>query len=134
MDQTKKDIDVTKEMSPMETETTRNRPVFIPRVDIMEKGNAIVLLADIPGVDERHLDITLEKGVLTIHGSVEPERYRDYELAYAEYSIGDYRRSFTISDEIDHDNIEARVKNGVLQLILPKAKPLLPKKIKVKGA
>jgi HSP20 family molecular chaperone IbpA len=100
----------------------------------MEKGNAIVLLADIPGVDERHLDITLEKGVLTIHGSVEPERYRDYELAYAEYSIGDYRRSFTISDEIDHDNIEARVKNGVLQLILPKAKPLLPKKIKVKGA
>lgn len=122
-----------KEQSSMETESTRNRKIFIPPVDIMEKDNAIVLFSDMPGVDEKSVDITLEKNILTITGTIEPEQYKDYRIAYAEYNIGDYRRSFTISDTIDQDNIKATVKNGMLTLTLPKAEPARAKKIEVKA-
>lgn len=130
----KKTLEVTGEQLPREAESTRERPVFIPKVDIVEKSDAIMLYADMPGIDDTHIDIVLEKGVLTISGTVEPEYFKDYRVTYAEYNIGDFRRSFAISDTIDHDNIEATVKNGVLSLVLPKAEPAKPKKIRVKTA
>ncbi|HET6489675.1 MAG TPA: Hsp20/alpha crystallin family protein [Syntrophales bacterium] len=120
--------------SPIETERTTARKVFIPRVDIREVGDAIVLLADMPGVDEKSIDITLEKNILTLAGRVEPEVYEGYRTAYAEYEAGDYERAFTLSDEIDRDRIEASVKNGVLKLTLPKAEPVKLRKISVKSA
>ncbi len=104
-------------------EHTRDRRVFVPRTDIFETNEAIFVVADMPGVDAEHLDITLEKNVLTLEGLVEPGWPEDYSLAYAEYEQGDYRRRFTISNEIDHDGIEANLKNGVLRLKLPKMQP-----------
>jgi len=100
-------------------------------VDIYETNDAMFIVADMPGVDQSAVDITLEKNVLTIKGTVEPETPQNYSLAYAEYEIGDYERSFTLSNEIDQDNIEAKVNNGVLQLRLPKAS-VTKKKITVK--
>jgi HSP20 family protein len=120
--------------SPVETERTTARKVFIPRVDICETKDAIVLLADMPGVDEKSIDITLEKNVLTLLGRVESETYEGYRTAYVEYEGGDYERAFTLSDEIDRDRIEASVKNGVLRLTLPKAEPVKLRKINVKSA
>jgi len=120
--------------SPVETERTTARKVFIPRVDICETKDAIVLLADMPGVDEKSIDITLEKNVLTLLGRVEPETYEGYRAAYVEYAAGDYERAFTLSDEIDRDRIDASVKNGVLRLTLPKAEPVKLRKINVKSA
>jgi HSP20 family protein len=120
--------------SPVETERTQARKVFIPRVDICETKDAIVLLADMPGVDEKSIDITLEKSVLTLLGRVEPDTYEGYRAAYVEYDAGDYERAFTLSDEIDRDRIDASVKNGVLRLTLPKAEPVKLKKINVKSA
>lgn len=118
--------------SPVETERTKARKVFIPRVDICETKDAIVLLADMPGVDEKSVDITLEKNVLTLSGRVEPETYEGRRAAYVEYEAGDYERAFTLSDEIDRDKIEASVKDGVLKLTLPKAEPVKLRKISVK--
>jgi len=120
--------------SPVETERTQARKVFIPRVDICETKDAIVLLADMPGVDEKSIDITLEKNVLTLLGRVEPEPYEGYRAAYLEYEAGDYERAFTLSDEIDRDRIDASVKNGALRLTLPKAEPVKLRKINVKSA
>jgi HSP20 family molecular chaperone IbpA len=120
--------------SPVETERTTARKVFIPRVDICETRDAIVLLADMPGVDEKSIDVTLEKSVLTLLGRVEPETHEGYRAAYVEYETGDYERAFTLSDEIDRDRIEASVKNGVLRLTLPKAEPVKLRKINVKSA
>jgi HSP20 family molecular chaperone IbpA len=85
-----------------------------------------------PGVDEESIDITLEQNVLTINGYVASQRPEDYSLAYAEYRVGDYQRRFTVSDQIDKDNIEATMKDGVLRLHLPKAEPST-KKISVKA-
>ena len=120
--------------SPVETERTQARKVFIPRVDICETKDSIVLLADMPGVDEKSIDITLEKNVLTLLGRVGPDTYEGYRAAYVEYDAGDYERAFTLSDEIDRDRIDASVKNGVLRLTLPKAEPVKLRKINVKSA
>src|SRR5512147_618672 len=95
-------------------ERTRPRKVYAPAVDILEKKDEIVVTADMPGVDERSIDITLEKNILTINGRVEPDFPEGYRLAFSEYGIGDYQRAFTISEEVDRDRIAASVKNGVL--------------------
>jgi HSP20 family protein len=104
-------------------ERTRDRLAFVPRVDIYETNDSIVVLADMPGVDEGSVDITLESDVLSINGYVELAEPEDYQLAYAEYRVGDYQRKFTLSDQIDRDGIEATMKDGVLRLHLSKARP-----------
>jgi HSP20 family protein len=125
----------TKEEShvPEGAERTTARAVFRPRVDIIENDQSIVLLVDMPGVDENSTDITLEKNVLTIRGTVQTPGPEGFRLAYAEYEIGDYERTFTMSEEIDQDKIDASVKDGVLRLTLPKSERMQAKKITVKA-
>jgi len=123
------------EVQPAEgVERTSERRAYVPRVDIYEVDDRLVLVADMPGVDENSLDIMLEKNILSIKGTVNMEAPEDYSLAYAEYGVGDYERRFTLSDEIDQENIDASVKNGVLKLQLPKAGPAKARKISVKSA
>lgn len=114
-------------------ERTRTGRTYVPRVDIYDTADGVVLLADMPGVDRESLDITLEKNILTIEGRVTIERPAGYDLAYAEYGIGDYYRTFALSDEVDRNRIEASVKNGVLRLTLPKSEAAKTRKIAVKA-
>jgi HSP20 family protein len=113
-------------------ERTRDRPAFVPRADIYETDDAIFVVADMPGVDESSLDITLENNVLTINGYVAPKAPEGYSLVYSEYREGDYVRSFRLSDEIDRSGIEATLNDGVLSLTLPKVKEARTRKIAVK--
>jgi HSP20 family molecular chaperone IbpA len=119
--------------TPVEMERTRNRKVFVPKVDIIETGDAMVMYADMPGTDEKSVEVTLEKNVLTIAGAVHPEEFPGRSIAYSEYDVGDYERVFTISDEVDRNRIEAIVKNGVLRLTLHKAPQAEVKKITVRA-
>lgn len=114
-------------------ERTRDCPAFVPRADIFETDSEIVVVADMPGVDEESLDITVEDNVLTINGYVKPMRPENYNLAYAEYRVGDYTRSFTLSNQIDTNNINATIKNGVLHLHLAKVQEAQPRKITVRS-
>jgi len=116
------------------TERVRNVKTFVPRVDIYENKDSLFLIADMPGVDERTVDIELEKNILTINGRVENGRVKEATMMYSEYEIGDYERVFTLSDEIDRDKIIATVKNGVLRLELPKSEKVKPKKITIQAA
>lgn len=116
------------------TERTRAEQVFVPQADIYETQNDIFVVADMPGVDEKSVDITLEKNVLTINGFVELQEPDNYDLAYGEYETGHFERRFTLSNEINRDKIEATVKDGVLRLQLPKAKEAKARKIAVKAA
>ena len=113
-------------------ERTRSRTAFVPKVDIYELTEDIMIVADMPGVNEKAIDVTLEKNILTIDGFVEPESSKKYNLVYAEYEVGDYHRRFTLSNEIDQDKIEATVKDGVLRLRLPKSNGAKLRKIDVK--
>jgi len=112
-------------------ERTRDRACFVPRADIYETNDSITVVADMPGVDENSVDITLEQEVLTINGYTTPVEPEGYRLAYAEYRVGDYQRRFTLSEQIDRDEIEAVMKDGVLFLHLPKVEPTT-RKITVK--
>jgi HSP20 family molecular chaperone IbpA len=115
------------------TERIRNVKTFMPRVDIYETKDSLFLIADMPGVDEKTVDVELEKNILTITGHVEDWAMKDCTLAYSEYETGDFERAFTLSDEIDREKIKAIVKNGVLRLDLPKADKVKPKKIAIKA-
>lgn len=115
-----------------EMERTRARRCFVPKADIYETEKEIIVLADIPGADEKKVDITLEKNILSISATIEPVRTGGFDLTYAEYEEGDFQRSFRLSDEIDRDKIEASVRDGVLRLRLPKAQGAGARKITVK--
>lgn len=119
--------------APEAGERTRARRIYAPQVDIIERNNEIVVIADMPGVDERSVDITLEKNVLTIYGKVDFEVPKDHRLSLSEYGIGDYQRVFTLSDEVDRDNIHATVRNGVLKLVMPKAETAKTRKIPIRA-
>ena len=114
-------------------ERTKNRRVYVPKVDIIDTKEAVVMYADMPGVDRDSLDVTIEKNVLTISGAVKPPEFKGRSIAYAEYDVGDYDRSFTISDDIDREKVDAVVKNGVLKLVLHKAPEAAVKKITVRA-
>lgn len=135
MSEQTKSIEVnTGENLPQEqTETLRDRRIFVPRTDIYESKDELVLVMDVPGVSEESIDIVLEKNVLTIRAFPAYERPADLTLAYSEYGEGDFQRSFALSDEIDREKIEARVKNGVLYLHLGKAGQMKPQKIMVRA-
>jgi HSP20 family molecular chaperone IbpA len=117
--------------TPAGVERTRSEKVYIPAVDIIEKKDEMVVIADMAGCDENTVDITLEKNLLTIYGKVVPDKGDDLQPALFEYGTGDYQRSFTISEEIDRERINAKVKNGVLTIILPKAAAAKSRKIAV---
>jgi HSP20 family protein len=127
----KQDLTKKEASTPEGVERTRPQKVYTPDVDIIEQKDEIIVTADLPGVDDKSLDITLEKNVLTIHGRVEPEVTSTRRLIYSEYGIGDYQRAFTLSDEVDKDKIQATMKNGVLRLVLPKATAAKTRKIAV---
>ncbi len=114
-----------------ETERTRECRCFIPRSDIYETDDNVVVVVDMPGVDEENIDITLEKNILTINGYANLETPDGYSLIFAEYELGDYERSFRLSNQIDRDGIEATYKNGTLRLMLPKAAVAKTRKISV---
>lgn len=116
-----------------ETERTRECRCFIPRSDIYELDDQIVIVADVPGVDENSIDVRIEKNILTINALVDPALPQGYSLSFAEYEVGDFQRSFRLSNEIDRKKIQASVKDGVLRLYLPKAKEALMRKISVKA-
>ncbi|MEO0249883.1 MAG: Hsp20/alpha crystallin family protein [candidate division WOR-3 bacterium] len=133
MEHTVKEIQKKEADSPKGVEHTRSQKIYTPNVDIIERSDDILLIADMPGVDEKTVDIGLDNNVLSIYGRVDPEIPENYKLTVAEYGIGDYQRSFTLTDEVDSDKIQATVKNGVLKIILPKAEKVKARKIAVKA-
>ena len=121
-----------KEEAPAKGERVRPGRVFIPAVDIFETPQALVLVADMPGVSGDRVTIDLKENVLTIFGQVSPPSEKQVILAQ-EYAIGDYYREFQVGELVDQGKIEASVKNGVLTLTLPKAEKATPRRIEVKS-
>jgi len=118
----------------MLTEQRREREVaFIPRADIIETSDSLIVIADMPGVDEKSVDIQVEHNVLTIAGRAEIESFEGFQLGYQEYETGQFARQFTLSDEVNVNGIEASVRNGVLEIRLPKVESAKPRKIVVKA-
>lgn len=108
-----------------------NRRVFRPSVKILESADALELVAEVPGADENSTELTIEQDVLTLRARGWATRTDGHKVVYSEYSDRDYERSFQLTDGIDRQKIEARVKDGVLHVVLPKSERVLTKKIAV---
>lgn len=107
------------------------RSVFTPPIDIYEEGDGLVLTADLPGVTVDSLEIQVQDNKLTIFGRVPQYVPADAKLVHGEFEMGDFLRSFILSDEVDHERISAKLNNGVLEVILPKAPKTQPRRIQV---
>jgi len=105
--------------------------VFTPPIDIYETEDGLVLLADLPGVSLDSLELQVQDNKLTLFGRVKPPVPEDAALRYQEYQVGDYLRSFILSDEVDHERVSATLNQGVLRVWLPKAKKAQARRIQV---
>jgi HSP20 family molecular chaperone IbpA len=105
----------------------------LPAVDVFEDGSGITLLADMPGVPKEQLELKVEGETLLIEGTVQPQTPEGLEALYAEVRVPRYRRSFTLSRELDTTRIEANLKDGVLTLRIPKQAHAQPRRIAVTG-
>jgi HSP20 family protein len=113
------------------TEATRPGVLLTPPVDIFEDADAITVLADMPSVEPGHLKIDLHDGVLTITGHAAAREGSNEITVLQEYRSGTFQRSFTLSEAIDQEQIQATLKQGVLRLRLPKAARAKPRQIRI---
>lgn len=119
-----------KELEAAEEQTVPGK-FYVPYTDIHETKDALVVTMEMPGVEKKMIDVKIEKNVLAVEGRIDFAAYEDLDPLYTEYNVGHYRRSFTLSSEIDRDKIAARVEDGVLTLDLPKITKEAARKIKV---
>jgi HSP20 family protein len=112
-------------------EATRPGALLVPPVDIFEDAQAITVLADMPGVRPAQLTIDLHEGVLTMTGHADAQGGPTEVVILREYPVATFQRSFTLSEAIDQQKIEASLKNGVLRLRLPKAERARPRQITI---
>jgi HSP20 family molecular chaperone IbpA len=104
---------------------------LLPRVDVLEDDAGITLLADLPGVPRDQLALKVEGDALVIEGVITPLTSETLEPVYAEVRLPRYRRSFTLSRELDASRIDANLKDGVLSLRIPKQAHAQPRRISV---
>jgi HSP20 family protein len=107
---------------------------WVPRVDIHEEKDRFVVMADVPGVDPKDIDITAENGVLTVRGERRAEK-RETDTGYerVERVSGTFLRRFTLPEGANTESIKARQTNGVLEVTIPKTPALQPRRIAIEG-
>ncbi|WP_376695915.1 Hsp20/alpha crystallin family protein [Wenzhouxiangella sp. EGI_FJ10305] len=106
---------------------------WAPAVDLKENKKGYVVHADIPGVEPKDIDVTLEKGILTIRGSRKEEhREEGDDFHRVERFSGSFSRQFSLPDAAD-DGVEAKMKDGVLEIHVPKSEKAVARKIEIKG-
>ena len=105
---------------------------WVPRVDIHEEKDRFVVLADVPGVDPKDIDITAENGVLTVRGERRAEK-RETENGYerVERVSGAFLRRFTLPEGANTESIKAKQTNGVLEVTIPKTPAVQPRRISI---
>ena len=115
-----------------DTEPPADPLVFTPPIDIFETPDGLVLLADLPGVTLESLELQVQDNKLTLFGRVEAVVPDAGTLIHQEYGVGHYLRSFILSDDVDHERITAKLTNGVLEVVLPRATKTEPRRIQIR--
>ena len=106
-----------------------------PQLDVSEDEDAYLVSVSLPGVRPDDVEITVDRGTLTIRGEIRrEEEIKDEQYLYRERSFGKFTRSLTLPDQVQADAAEANFENGILRLRLPKAEELKPRRIRIAGA
>ncbi|HTO72134.1 MAG TPA: Hsp20/alpha crystallin family protein [Myxococcota bacterium] len=114
-----------------QAENTRPGRTYQPKVDILETDGGLRLWAELPGVDEASIQVELVDGVLALRGRVATDEYAELEPLYTEYGVGDFDARFRLSNTIDGERIQAKLRHGVLELELPKVAAAKPRRIEI---
>ena len=104
---------------------------YVPDVDIFEDSEQIRLVADIPGASQADVEVTVENNVLTINAAASVTGPEGCTLAGQEYGVGNYHRDFTLTDAVNVDGITAKVKHGLLEVVIPKREEVKTRKIRI---
>lgn len=114
-------------------EQTRPGRFYVPTVDIWEDEDGLTLYADLPGVDPAKVNIELNAELLTLQGEVALGEYEGLSPLYTEYNVGHFQRRFSIPDSVsyDRDRIQARCRDGVLEIVVPRSEASKPRRIPV---
>lgn len=124
---------MTEQAKQVDKQEERQAARMIPAVDVIEDTDGITLVADLPGVPKEKLNLRMDGDALMIEGETVLDTPVGMEATYAEVTLSGYRRSFTLSRELDPGKIEASLKDGVLRLRIPKAEHAKPRRIEVKA-
>lgn len=103
-----------------------------PAIDVFEDEDGIVLRADLPGVSKESLEVRVEGETLTIAGQVSLGEAKTLGSVYAEVRVADYRRELVLSRDLDSSRIDAAIKDGVLQVRVPKLEQARPRRVPVR--
>ena len=116
--------------------TSEERPLrgsWVPAINILEREDAMVITADLPGLKAEDVDVTVEEGTLSIRGERRLEEASEGETYHrVERLYGVFERSFTLPNSVDVDKIDARFSNGEMILTLPKREESKPRSVKIK--
>ena len=104
---------------------------YVPTTDIFETDDALTVVMEIPGVERQALEVNIENDVLRVDARIDFSKYEELEPLYTEYNVGHFTRSFTLSNNIDQQQISAQLDDGVLTLTLKKAKEAVPRRIAI---
>lgn len=104
---------------------------LMPPVDVTEDASGITLLADLPGVPKEKLSLNVESDLLTIEGELELNTPEGMQAAHADVGLTRFKRTFTLSKELDTEHVSAEFNQGVLKLRIPKAAHAQPKRINI---
>ena len=119
-----------KELASKEEKTVPAR-YYVPNTDIFETDDALVVMMEMPGVEKKDVEVNLENDTLRVEARVDYGKYDGLEPLYAEYNVGHFARTFSLSRTIDREQIGAELDSGVLTLTLKKARDALPRRIAV---
>jgi len=119
-----------KELVSKEEKTVPAR-YYVPTTDIFETDDALTVVMEIPGVEREALEVNIENDVLRVDARIDFSKYEELEPLYTEYNVGHFTRSFTLSNNIDQQQISAHLDDGVLTLTLKKAEEAVPRRIAI---
>ena len=119
-------------LTPRERDEELSLGAWIPPVDIVEEKERILLTAELPGFQEKDIDVQMEGNLLTLRGERKSEVEKEGRTFHrVERSYGQFFRSFTLPNNVDRDRIKAKFANGLLEVELPKREEARPKQIKI---
>ncbi len=111
----------------------RGNGTWVPPMDIAEESDRLLIRVEVPGVEEKDLQVNFEDGLLMISGERQFERKEDRNYHRIERSYGSFSRSFTLPRNVDSNKISATFKNGILEIEVPKLEEAKPKQIQIKA-
>ncbi len=117
--------------------STRDRleaPTLVPRVDVIESGAEVTARFEIPGFEQADIEVTVEDNVLTVKGARSYDLAEDATYRHRELADGRFSRSVTLPDNVDSDQVAARIANGILEVAVQKRPDVLPRTIEIEAA